>query len=376
MSSTTCPKCNYTRKPTDTVPDWQCPSCGIVYAKFQPAGAAQAAAQASGRSTARDLRKRAVLAAGQGDKPGSTALFVYGGLLLFLLLAYTQLHQINWLKIALPVFVVSSFLFWLSAYRRKRMIEDVPTSTIAAAAQGYVELQGTVAPATGHSLTARLTGAPCAWFLYVIKEKDKQEMERRAREDTDSGKMTIRLGGPPYVEVDRGSSAVSFILRDKTGACLVEGSQAEIVCDRYQEWEEGDHRYEEWSIRVGDAVHAIGQFTTGSTSAESQTDLKVAYALASEQRDAAAFAERYDTNRDGKVDAQELAVARGKAREQAAQRNTNQGGTHSLGASPDGRPFLVISGGQQRATTHYGWLAAAHLCVFFLSLAALTYLMI
>lgn len=31
---TTCPKCSYTRKPTDTAPDYACPSCGIVYAKY------------------------------------------------------------------------------------------------------------------------------------------------------------------------------------------------------------------------------------------------------------------------------------------------------------------------------------------------------
>lgn len=30
-----CPKCNHARKPVETVPEWQCPSCGIAYAKFQ-----------------------------------------------------------------------------------------------------------------------------------------------------------------------------------------------------------------------------------------------------------------------------------------------------------------------------------------------------
>lgn len=29
-----CPKCGYVRKLTDTAPEWQCPSCGIAYAKF------------------------------------------------------------------------------------------------------------------------------------------------------------------------------------------------------------------------------------------------------------------------------------------------------------------------------------------------------
>lgn len=32
----TCPKCHYVRRPGDTAPDYECPSCGIVYAKFVP----------------------------------------------------------------------------------------------------------------------------------------------------------------------------------------------------------------------------------------------------------------------------------------------------------------------------------------------------
>ena len=32
----TCPKCRYIRKPTDTAPDYECPNCGVIYAKFGP----------------------------------------------------------------------------------------------------------------------------------------------------------------------------------------------------------------------------------------------------------------------------------------------------------------------------------------------------
>ena len=35
----TCPKCSYTRKPTDYAPDYECPSCGVIYSKFVPATA-------------------------------------------------------------------------------------------------------------------------------------------------------------------------------------------------------------------------------------------------------------------------------------------------------------------------------------------------
>jgi hypothetical protein len=34
-----CPKCSHVRPPDATNPDWQCPACGICYAKFQKPGA-------------------------------------------------------------------------------------------------------------------------------------------------------------------------------------------------------------------------------------------------------------------------------------------------------------------------------------------------
>ena len=41
--TTQCPKCSYVRQPTDTAPDWECPACGIVYAKYKPPVTAAAA---------------------------------------------------------------------------------------------------------------------------------------------------------------------------------------------------------------------------------------------------------------------------------------------------------------------------------------------
>lgn len=36
MNSIKCPKCSYFRQPKDTIiPDWQCPKCGVAYAKVQ-----------------------------------------------------------------------------------------------------------------------------------------------------------------------------------------------------------------------------------------------------------------------------------------------------------------------------------------------------
>lgn len=35
--TTQCPKCDYVRQSTDRAPDYECPSCGIIYAKFDSA---------------------------------------------------------------------------------------------------------------------------------------------------------------------------------------------------------------------------------------------------------------------------------------------------------------------------------------------------
>jgi len=40
--TTICPKCSHARQPTEEAPDWQCPACGVAYAKVAAAGLNQA----------------------------------------------------------------------------------------------------------------------------------------------------------------------------------------------------------------------------------------------------------------------------------------------------------------------------------------------
>jgi uncharacterized protein len=44
-----CPKCAYVRTQSETIPDWQCPKCGIVYAKFGQAAPAPVASAPTAR---------------------------------------------------------------------------------------------------------------------------------------------------------------------------------------------------------------------------------------------------------------------------------------------------------------------------------------
>jgi hypothetical protein len=58
-----CPKCSYTRKPTDTAPDWECPQCGIVYAKYEAKLASEAEEKARRQRPSPDERQKIVLIA-------------------------------------------------------------------------------------------------------------------------------------------------------------------------------------------------------------------------------------------------------------------------------------------------------------------------
>jgi predicted nucleic acid-binding Zn-ribbon protein len=61
MAATECPKCGYARQPSDTAPDYECPSCGVVYAKFDPRAHTARLALAKQKQVARQKQKVAIV---------------------------------------------------------------------------------------------------------------------------------------------------------------------------------------------------------------------------------------------------------------------------------------------------------------------------
>jgi uncharacterized Tic20 family protein len=64
-----CPKCRYVRTASDIAPDWQCPKCGIAYAKFVQAQTQPVATMARPANPGR--------AAAEPGEGGSTGLAVF-----------------------------------------------------------------------------------------------------------------------------------------------------------------------------------------------------------------------------------------------------------------------------------------------------------
>ena len=351
-SPVTCPKCGYTRTAADTAPAWQCPSCGIAYNKFHAAAAPLAPAGAApgpapdGAAAQQDKRER--FATAEDGRDGSCGP-VYVGLL------FTGIFVPGswiWLLV-LPLLACSSFYYWVRAYRRQRMVEDVPTSKISNAAQGYAELRGTVAPAPAGAVKAALTHQPCVWYTYSIDEDE-------------SGGHTRTI--------ESGTVGVPFLIRDETGECLVNPHGADLLCEMCERWDEGQRHYSEWSIRVGDPIYAIGRFSTHAVPPAGDLAIQTDAVLRSWLADPKGFFIRFDADRNGKIAALELAKAREAARGEALQRNAAKAAElNTLVAPEDGRPFVLMNMVEGGVDKRFRQLTVVHLCIFFIALGFLTY---
>jgi hypothetical protein len=98
-----------------------------------------------------------------------------------------------------------TFFSWMSCYRRLRAIADTPSSRIDSAAQGYVELIGTLRAVPGFPLHSPPSGEPCVWYQYWERIYTGIRWE----------------GGA-------GKSEVPFMIEDGSGVCLVMPRGAEM----------------------------------------------------------------------------------------------------------------------------------------------------
>ena len=103
------------------------------------------------------------------------AQLVTSGAQLLLLLVAFQMESYNGWLLCLSIMAAISVLAWLSALSRLRTIRDTPTSKIASAAQGYVELTGHGRPFGEQPLLGKLSLLPCLWYRYKIERRDSEK---------------------------------------------------------------------------------------------------------------------------------------------------------------------------------------------------------
>lgn len=175
-----------------------------------------------------------------------------------------------WFVFSLCVFLsISSWVHWFKKTKRARLIEDVPTSTINSAPQGYVELLGHAVFPPERKMRSPLSGKECIWFHYIVEK-------RRQNEDGIFGF---------WHPVTNFQSKSLFKLEDETGKCVIDPTDAEVICYKKKTWyadsympgypttpaskpgfmnliNRREFRFTERWIEPVETLYAIGQFVT------------------------------------------------------------------------------------------------------------------
>lgn len=210
-------------------------------------------------------------------------LITSGAQLLLLFIGIHLESREAWLG-CLSAMAIISFFAWLSALHRLRTIRGTPTSRIASAAQGYVELIGRGKPFGEMPLISKCRQLPCLWYRYKIEQRGSKD---------------------EWKTVGSGESLDSFMLRDDTGDCVVDPEYAEIVTKHRDQWQEGDYRYTEWKLINSDKLYVIGEFRTRSGAIEFDSRAELNALLAEWKQDKPALHARFDLNNDGELDMNE-----------------------------------------------------------------------
>jgi len=282
-------------------------------------------------------------------------LITSGAQLVLLFIGIHMGTRESWLGSLSAMALVSVFA-WLSALKRLRAIRDTPTSRIASAAQGYVELNGR-GRACGEPMISKLSRLPCLWYRYRIDEKNSENKWRT---------------------IDTGESSEPFLLDDGSGTCIVDPSGAEILTRHKDTWREAQFRYTEWKLINSDSLYAIGEFRTHSGAVEFDSRAELNALLAEWKRDKPALHARFDLNGDGELDMQEWMLARQAARREVAKKRREaqaQPDLHLLGQPRDGKLFLISNLMPEKLSRRYLFWSWAHVLIFFGALGALGWLL-
>ena len=283
-------------------------------------------------------------------------LITSGAQLLLLFVGVKLESREGWLG-CLSAMAIISFAAWLSALKRLRAIRGTPTSRVASAAQGYVELIGRGQPFGDMPLISKLRQLPCLWYRYKVEQRGSKDK---------------------WQTIDSGESGDSFLLRDDTGDCVVDPEHAEIVTKHRDQWQEGDYRYTEWKLINSDSLYVIGEFRTRSGAMEFDSRAELNALLAEWKQDKPALHARFDLNNDGELDMNEWLLARQAAKREVAKKKRDahaQPDIHLIGQPRDGKLFLISNLTPEKLSRRYLLWSWAHVVIFFGALSGIGWLL-
>lgn len=269
-----------------------------------------------------------------------------GAAYLLLLAVAAQSNNLRVWTVCLALAALVSLVAWAGNYRRNRAIADLPTSRIASAAQGYVELYGRAVPDPEHLIVSPFSAVRCVWYRFQVFQRYERRNWRLTHE---------------------GSSHETFVISDGSGQCFVDPDHAEVIKPERRVSYAADYKRVEDILFAG-PIYVLGEFTTvGGANMPLNQKEDVSALLAEWKRDKAGLLERFDLDGNGEIDLKEWELARRAAAREVEKQHRElraASGVHVMRAPANGRLFLLSSLSPQRLKRRYLLLCWLHGLVF------------
>lgn len=208
-------------------------------------------------------------------------LFVYGFFGLKTLFS-------NWGLGFLACAAIGGLVIWREGVAQGRQVQDLATSRIATAPQGYVELIGRAAPAQDTPELISPEGRSCLWY------------ERRTMGQRSHGYGPFGTDTPVY-RVERSNQPL--LIDDGSGQALLLPEHADVLGTETTVRFEGETVIKESIIRSGDPLYVVGEFHTERPDFDWHVCVD---RLLTEWESDEAQRSRFDQDQDGKLDRDEL----------------------------------------------------------------------
>lgn len=254
---------------------------------------------------------------------------------------------------SIALLLVTGLYGWLRSLQTARMISDTPTSRIASAAQGYVELHGRGRALDGIPLLSPVNGLPLLWYRVRTERRENDGKWRHVATD---------------------ESDASFLLDDGSGCCAIDPEGADMMVRRKETFMRADLRHTQWSLLERDRIYVLGEFATlGSVSPDFDVGRQMRELLDHWKSDRKTLLARFDLNGDGEIDLREWELARRQARREVTRLRDEVAAApeaHVVRRPRSGELFLISDFDPDRLARRYRWWSAFHLSVFLAAIAS------
>jgi hypothetical protein len=255
--------------------------------------------------------------------------------------AYAGDLTISWYLLMGIVVALFAFAF---NYWRWLKLKEAPLSTIASAAQGYVELYGRAK--TNQPLKTPYQSIPCVWYRAWVYSNFEDK-------NRDNSLLDNRL-------LNYEASYETFTLDDGTAQCIVNPEGAEVVYFQARTWRKNDHRYVEQYLPVDKNLYVIGQLDTRKDHLDEKALNKGVREILLEMKSRPQqLLNRYDQDLSGQIDMQEWEKAREDAIQQVKAQHAMQAhtGSYTMAKPENNHLFLISAKSPKQLRTQYqDWL--------------------